>query len=57
MEETAMTALSTALTTGFTTIANDMLAGMGNIVPVALPVLGGFLLVRIGIKIFRRVAN
>lgn len=57
MEDTVMTALQTALTSGFTTIANDMLTGMGAIVPVALPVLGGFLLVRIGIKIFRRVAN
>lgn len=57
MEGTAMSALTTALTTGFTTIAGDMLSGMGAIVPVALPVLGGFLLVRIGIKIFRRIAN
>lgn len=52
-----MDALVTSLTSGFTTIANDMLSGIGKIAPVALPVLGGVALVGIGIKVFKKVAG
>lgn len=52
-----MDALVTSLTSGFTTIANDMLDGIGKIAPVALPVLGGVALVGIGIKVFKKVAG
>ena len=51
-----MDALVTSLTSGFTTVANNMMSAIGSIVPVALPVLGGVMVVGIGIKIFRKLA-
>lgn len=52
-----MEALTTALTSGFTTIASDVLSAMGAIAPVALPVLGGGIVVYAGIKIFKRFSR
>lgn len=51
-----MEALVTSLTTGFTSTANSMMSAVGSIVPVALPVLGGLLVVGIAIKVFRKMA-
>lgn len=51
-----MEALVTSLTTGFTSVATQMMSAIGSIVPVALPVLGGVMVVGIGIKIFRKLA-
>lgn len=51
-----MEALTTALTTGFTSIVGDMMTAIGSIVPVALPVVGAIAVVSIGIRIFRRMA-
>lgn len=52
-----MEALTTALTSGFSTIATDVLSAMGSIAPVALPVLGAGVVVGAGIKIFKKVAG
>lgn len=49
-----MEGLVTSLTSGFSTIATDMLSAIGSIVPVALPVLGGVAVVGIGIKLFKK---
>lgn len=56
MGETSTTIIS-ALTTGFTTIASDMQSGLAQIVPIALPVLGGILLIRYGIRIFKSITG
>jgi hypothetical protein len=56
MEGSATTIVS-ALTTGFTTIASDMQSGLAQIVPIALPVLGGILLIRYGIRIFKSITG
>lgn len=56
MGETSTTIIS-ALTTGFTTIASDMQSGLAKIVPIALPVLGGILLIRYGIRIFKSITG
>lgn len=56
MGETSTTIVS-ALTTGFTTIASDMQSGLAAIVPIALPVLGGILLIRYGIRIFKSITG
>lgn len=56
MGETSTTIVS-ALTTGFTTIASDMQSGLAQIVPIALPVLGGILLIRYGIRIFKSITG
>lgn len=52
-----MTELVTAITTGFGTIAGDMLSAIGAITPAALPVLGGVLVVGVGIRIFKKIAG
>ena len=45
-----MEAITTALTTAVTTIANDALGGIAAIVPVAAPVVGGLVLIGVAIK-------
>lgn len=52
-----MEAITTALTTGFGSIATEALGAMGSIVPVAVPILGGLLLVGIGRKVFKAVTR
>lgn len=52
-----MEALTTALTTGFSTVVDDMMSSVGSIVPIALPVMGGIAVVGIGIKIFKKVTG
>lgn len=52
-----MEALTTALVSGFTDIASDMLGAIGSIVPAALPVMGGVAVVGIGVGIFKKVAH
>lgn len=55
--ESSANAIVTALTTGFTSIAGDMTSGLAAIVPIALPVLGGILLIRYGIRIFKSITG
>lgn len=52
-----MEALVQGLTTGITSIGNDMLGALGDIVPVALPIAGGILVVALTLKVFKRVTN
>lgn len=44
---TAMQTITTALVNGFTTIVNDIMAGIGNVLPVVLPVFGALMLIGI----------
>lgn len=44
-----MEAITTAMTTAITTIASDALSGIAAIVPVAAPVLGGLVLIRVAV--------
>ena len=55
--ESSANAIVTALTTGFTSIAGDMTSGLAAIVPIVLPVLGGILLIRYGIRIFKSITG
>lgn len=52
-----METLTTALTTGFGTVATDMMSAVGAIIPIALPVMGGIAVVGLGIKIFKKVTG
>lgn len=52
-----MTDLITSITTGFGTVAGDMLNAIGSIVPAVLPVLGAVMVVGVGIKIAKKVAG
>lgn len=49
--------LINSLVTGFTSTTNDALGGIAKIAPIALPIIGAIVIVRLGIKIFRRVSN
>lgn len=52
-----MQALINALTSGFTTMANDALTALGSVVPVVLPVLAAIIVIGIVIKIVRRITG
>ena len=47
--------ITTALVNGFTDAADAMIGGIVAIIPVAIPVLGGFLTIGFGIKVFRKL--
>lgn len=49
--------LVSSMTTGFSTMASDILGAIGSILPVVLPVMGGVLVVAIGIKTAKGVAK
>lgn len=52
-----MEAVTTALTSGISTIAGDAMSAVGAVVPVALPIMGAIAVVGIGIKVFRKVTG
>lgn len=52
-----MTELTTALVTGFTNVATDMVNAIGSIVPVVLPVMAAVAVVGLGIKVFKKVTG
>ena len=52
-----MEALTTALISGLTSLASDMMGAIGSIVPIALPVMGGISVVCIGIGVFKKVSH
>ena len=54
---TTMDAVTTALTTGITSIASGAMDAVGKVIPVALPVMGAIAIVGIGIKIFKKVSG
>ena len=49
--------LTTALVSGFTTVASDMMTAIGSIVPVALPLMAAVAVVGLGIKVFKKVTG
>ena len=55
--KTGMEGVTGALTTSFTSIASSCTEMIGSVLPIALPVVGAFLIVKIGIKIFRSVTG
>ncbi len=54
---TSMEAITTALTGQFTTVAKSLTDIIGDTLPIALPVVGGVLVVTMGIKIFKKVVS
>lgn len=50
-------AVVTAMTTGLTTIASDCKEMVSSSVPIALPILGMFVMISLGIKVFKRVTG
>lgn len=52
-----MAGVTSALTASFTEVASSLTGLIGDILPIALPVVGGVLVVGIGIKIFKSVVK
>lgn len=52
-----MADLITAVTTACTTVSTNVLSLLGDIVPVALTIVGAVLVVTIGVKVFKRIAG
>ena len=53
----AMEGVTTALTTGITTIASSATDAIAKVLPVALPVMGAIVVVTIGIRVFKKFAK
>lgn len=54
---TGMEGVTSALTTAFTSVASSLTGLIGDVLPIALPVVGGVLVVGVGIKIFKSVVK
>lgn len=52
-----MEALTQALSTGITSIATECLEAIGTVVPAALPIAGGIIVVTLGVRVFKRMAS
>lgn len=52
-----MEALVTAMTTGLGDLADNAMSALGSIVPLALPIMCGVLVVTIGIRAFKKIAS
>ena len=52
-----MDGVTTALTTSFTSVATALTGVIGDVRPIALPVVGAMIVVTIGIKIFKKVVS
>ena len=53
----AATGVTEALTTALGTVASDMTGAVAAVLPIALPVLGGILVVTVGIKAFKKFSK
>ena len=49
--------MTEALTTAMTSLASDATGAISAILPIALPVMGAFVVVKVGIKIFKQVTG
>lgn len=56
-DSSAMAGVESALTSSFTEVGSSMTGIIGKILPIALPIIGGVLVVMLAIKIFKRVSN
>ena len=52
-----MESVTTALTTSFTGVATAITGIIGDVLPLALPVVGAMIVVTVGIKIFKKVVS
>lgn len=54
---TAGSGVTGALTSALSTIATDMTGAISAVVPIAVPVIGGILVVTLGIKAFKKFSK
>lgn len=56
-DATGMDALTDTMTSSFTEIANSVMSMIGKVLPIALPIIGGVMVIMFGIKIIKRLTN
>ena len=49
--------ITTSLTTAFGSIVSDCLAAIAAVVPIAVPILGAFVVIKLGIKTFKYMSG
>ena len=52
-----MDSITTALVTSFTEVGTELTNVISKTLPVALPVIGGMIVVTIGIKVFKKITS
>lgn len=52
-----MAGITSALTSSFTEVGTSLTGVIGDVLPIALPIIGGVLVVSVGIKIFKKVTS
>lgn len=52
-----MEGVVTALTTSFTSVASSVTGIIGDVLPIALPIVGAMIVVTTGIKIFKKIVS
>lgn len=57
MEGSGMSSILTALTTALTSIKTDFFTAVGDILPVALAIVGAGMVVVLGVRYFKKIAN
>lgn len=50
-----LTGITTTLKESFTAIGTSLTGMVGDVLPIALPIIGGVMVVGVGIKIFKKV--
>lgn len=56
-EAVGLSSITSSLSTGLQSVANEAMSAIGTVVPYALPIVGAVCVVTIGIRIFRKVAK
>lgn len=56
-EAVNISTVTTALTSGLSTVADNCMTAVGAVVPYALPIVGAVIVVTVGIRIFRKIAK
>ena len=52
-----MSDIITALTTALTTVKTDFFTALGGVLPVALAIVGAGLVIVLGVRYFKKIAN
>ena len=56
-ESNAMSTITSAMTTSFTSIVGDRMTTIGSILPIVLPVVGAVAVIFLGVRLFKRLAK
>ena len=56
-ESNAISTITSAMTTAFTSIVGDMMTTIGGILPIVLPVVGAVAVIFLGVRLFKRLSK